>query len=668
MIRNTLFWFVSALARTGAAAARLTGQGLSAPSPWRWMGFLALGAPWLMLRWGGFALYPLHLLVAGVLLAALLDQLFTERETGLPVRPVLALCAYLIFVLLLRGEFARAFALAGATLANGAWAWAAYHVGRHSDRAEAAADGLLLFLGAGLAFELVLWGIAAFWPAACFTLNCPAWPQDPPPFRGGMLSPGQFMALVTLAWPGVAAILVLARHQAHAAAQQRVFTALAAALGLALLAGGGAWLVPAALLLWLGLYRTLVPWGDPRDAALLKRMGLWMLVAPVLFYALFPRYLGQWYTLAPAPGGRVRIEQAAGSSRVLSSDRATVFALRVSNTGAFSLSSPVFVFPRVLVTPARGPIRAADLEPVQLARALPAGDSVQVNVPVRVPPWFENGFLKWHVRYGNGTLAAPSESSAHGQRVVNAGHRALGEGRENLLSALAQRARDFENETFVPVPGQPAPVNAEKVVGDVLDTLLFSPLWGEAKGEGGEGQGEGRGAGEWRPFPANRPFLTDLFAEFGLLGLAGLLYLWWVLVRRAQALGSRTSKPGARLSWSLVPPALAILAMLGLFSPALGTFHGQWGLFLLFGFVEGRYHRLFPSRPGAEPGWRERADAALGWLRGLRLPEWPRPRSGIRWPGPRWLGWGGSVPRRLRRLGRPRGFWEGWPWLKGRNR
>jgi len=668
LIRKTLFWFVSTGARIGAAAAQFTGQGLSAASPWSWMGFLAAGAPWLTLRWGGFALYPLHLLVAALLLAALLYQMFTGAETRLPLRPVLALCGYFVFVLLLRGEFARALALAGATLANGAWAWAAYRVGRHSDRAEAAADGLLLFLGAGLACELVLWGLAAFWPAACSALNCPAWPQDPPPFRGGMSSPGQFMALVALAWPGVAAILVLARHQARAAAQQRVFTALAAALGLALLAGGGAWLVPAGLVLWLGLYRTLVPWGDPRDAALLKRMGLWMLVAPVLFYALFPRYLGQWYTLAPAPGGRVRIEQAAGSSRVLSSERATVFALRVSNTGAFSLSSPVLVFPRVLVTPARGPIRAADLEPVPLARALPAGASVQVNVPVRVPPWVDNGFLKWHVRYGNGTLAAPSESSAQGQRFVNAGHRALGEGRENLLSALAKRARDLQNETFVPVPDQPAPVSAEKVVGDVLDTLLFSPLWGEAKGDGGEGKGEGRRARDWRPFPANRPFITDLFAEFGLIGLAGLVYLGWLLVLRARALEARTSKPGARLSWSLVPPSLAILAMLGLFSPALGTFHGQWGLFLLFGFMEGRYHRLFPARPGAEAGWRERADAALGWLRDLRLPAWPRPRPGFRWPSIRWPGLRGPGPRRPGRMGHPRGFGVRWPWLKGRNR
>jgi hypothetical protein len=626
----------------------------------------------VLLRWGGFAVYPLHLLVSGLLLAALLYRMFAQRETGLPLRPVLALCGYLVLVLLLRGEFARAFALAGATLANGAWAWAAYRVGRHSDRAEAAADGLLLFLGAGLAFEFVLWGIAAFWPAACAALNCPTWPQDPPPFRGGMSSPGQFMALVALAWPGVAAILVLARHQTHALPRQRVFTALAAALGLALLAGGGTWLVPAGLVLWLGLYRTLVPWGDPRDAALLKRMGLWMLVAPVLFYALFPRYLGQWTSLSPAPGGRVRIEQAASSARVLSSERATVFALRVSNTGAFPLSSPVLVFPRVLVTPARGPIRAADLEPLQLARALRAGDSVQLNVPVRVPPWVETGFLTWHVRYGNGTLAAQSEASAQGRRVVNADHRALGEGRENLLSALAQRARDFQSETFVPVPGQPAPVNAEKVLGDVLDTLLFSPLWGEAKGDGGaaigEKRGEGGDGGDWRPFPANRPFITDLFAEFGLIGLAGLVYLGWLLVLRADALGSRTSKPGARLAWSLVPPSLAILAMVGLFSPALGTFHGQWGLFLLFGFVEGRYHRLFPTRPGTELGWREMVDGALGWLRGLRPPAWPRPRPGTRWPGLRWPGWRGIGPRRLGRIGRPRGFGVRWPWRKGRNR
>jgi hypothetical protein len=359
-----------------------------------------------------------------------------------------------------------------------------------------------------------------------------------------------------------------------------------------------------------------------------------MVVVPVLFYALFPAYLGLWFSLAQPPWGHARIEPVGPTPRALSSERAVVFLLDVTNAGAFPLPRGAAVVPRLLVTPGRGSLRAHDLPPTPLPHSLGGRETVQVAVPVRLPSWAQEGFLSWQVQSADGRHASLTEDSALGLRFVNADYRSLADTRENLLSALAGRARAFRRETFVPETLGPAPASAEKVLGDVLDTLIFSPLWGEAKTATVRGQA----------FPANRPFLPHLFAEYGLIALLLLLRLGWRAAGRAELLGLRTTKPGARLAWPLVPAALGFLGLLALFSPALGTFHGQWGLFLLVGFMEGRHDRLVPPKPAARWPVREGLRLILERLeRGLeRVLAWiPRPR----WPG-------GFGRRRLRRVRR----------------
>jgi hypothetical protein len=625
LFRNTFF-----PGRWAEALVRVVDGVQRAESPWPWLAVLAAGAPWMRVEWGGWVIYPGHWAIAALLGVAFLREATEIRGDPLPLKGALLLCAYLSGMALLRGEGLAALGLLGATAANFAWGWAAYRLGRHGGHMEAAMEGLVLFVAAALVVELAAWTFSAAWPPPCLLLNCPPWPEDPPRFRGGFQAPGEFGLLIALAWPVLALPLVLARQMRPTRAERILVGALAAAIGMALLAGGGGWLVAAGALIWLGLYRALAPWGDPRDAALLKRMALWMAVVPVLFYARFPGYLGLWFSLERPPWGHVRIAPAGSTPRVLSSERTTLFVLEITNAGAFPLAQDAAIVPRLLITPERGKLRAHDLARTPLPRSLGSHETLRVDVPVRLPPWAEQGFLSWQVMHGaDGRPAALSGNSTAGLRFVNADYRSLADPRENLLSALAARARAFHRETFVPESEGPVPASAEKVLGEILDTALFSPLWGEAKSH----------ASREQPFPPDRPFLAHLFAGYGLIALVLWLRLGWVTARRAELLGLRTSKAAPRLAWPQVPVSLGIVGILALFSPALGTFHGQWGLFLLIGFVEGRYDRLVPPRPAARTPLREGLRAlarelarALQWVRG-RLPRPRRPRRAARrWP------------------------------------
>lgn len=587
------FWLVSAIAGVAAGTVRMLDRRARSASPWAWVALLALGAPWVRIELGEAVVYPGHWLVATLLGVAWLRTLFPRGRNPLPLKGPLLLCGFLSLMLLLRGEWSRLAALAGASAANLAWAWGAYRWGRLSERSALTADGVVLFVVAGLGLEAVLWLLAGLWPPACLALNCPPWPHDPPLFRGGMISPAQFALTLALVLPAFGAPFVLAWRTRPARGPRRVLIALAALMGVGALAGGGPWLIPLGAVLLLGLARTLAPWHEPRDLALLKRMTVWMAVVPVLFFAVFPGYVTRWFTDGAEGWGRVRIEHEPPVERRLSSRRTTAFALRVTNAGGIALPDPVRIVPQLLITPARGETRVHDLAPFVLHEGLPARESARVSVPVRLPHWVRDGYLSWQVRVGGGGRAVLTEDSSLGLRFVNADFETLDDSADNLLSALAARAQDYHRSTRVPERYDPGGANLERVLGDSMDTLLFSPLWGESK----------QAEAAWRPFPPFRPFLAQLFAEFGLIGLLLVLRLGWVAARRADAVGLRANTAAQRLAWQLVPVSLLMVAALALFSPVLGSYHAQWGLFLLIGFVEGRSDRLFPPRPpGPWPG------------------------------------------------------------------
>ncbi len=310
----------------------------------------------------------------------------------------------------------------------------------------------------------------------------------------------------------------------------------------------------------------------------------------------------------------------------LTSVAATPLTLSVTNSGTRTLAPPLRLLGRVMIPPVRGVARIYEGQPVVLTGRLRPGKSIEVTVPLRLPHFVRGGFLAWRLERADGTAVALTRDSDHGFRFVNTGYRSLSDETDNVLSALAQRARDFRHKTFAPEAESPPGPNIEKILGDMLDTLLFSPLWGEAKNVP-----PGTSWPSRRAFHDDRPFFPLVFSEFGAIGLILILWLLWTTARKADAVGTRTSGAAPRLGWQLVPVSLAMLFVLAIFSAAPGSHHVQWGLFLLIGYVEGRYERLFPPR--APIRLRRTRWARLR----LALPRfsWPvrrrrRPRAGRR--------------------------------------
>jgi hypothetical protein len=86
-----------------------------------------------------------------------------------------------------------------------------------------------------------------------------------------------------------------------------------------------------------------------------------------------------------------------------------------------------------------------------------------------------------------------------------------------------------------------------------------------------------------------RPLLPSLLHQYGLIGLGLALWFAWRLLQRSIVCAER-----GELGWQLLPLSLALLALAGLFTPALGSYHTHWAFFLLAGFLEGRYARKYP--------------------------------------------------------------------------
>ena len=217
---------------------------------------------------------------------------------------------------------------------------------------------------------------------------------------------------------------------------------------------------------------------------------------------------------------------------------------------------------------------------------------------VRLPPWVKEGFLAWRVEGGEAAGIGLAADSDFGFRFTNPDFRPLTGEEDNLLSALAQRARDFQQKTFPPPPRGGNPHGWEKIVGDILDTLFFSPAWGAM----------GPPPGEVTPFSSPRPFWGQLFQGYGLIGVALALWFALDLTRRAARIARHSLRTFEKVLWRWLPLSAWLLALSGLISPQLGSFHSVWGLFLLSGFVSGRHDRLLANFPAM---WR--AKSARRW-------------------------------------------------------
>ncbi len=223
-----------------------------------------------------------------------------------------------------------------------------------------------------------------------------------------------------------------------------------------------------------------------------------------------------------------------------------------------------------------------------------------MTLPVRVPHWVREGYLAWHVEAPAGAPVRLAEDSQAGFRFRNAGYRRLQLDRDNRLSALLARARDYSRHARPAAQQAPDAHSLFMVLGDAFDTLFFSPLWGEAE----------RDAPGAHAFGAPRPFWLQLFHRYGLVALALALWAGWRVWRRAWRLAWSAEGDHARLTWALVPAALALLFLAGWFTPELGSYHALWAFFLLAGWVEGRHALMVPRPAPRRSAPRRRASTA----------------------------------------------------------
>lgn len=549
-------------------------------SPPYWLGLLVLATPWVRFPLGAWTLYPGHVAL-GLLLAAVLADEGGWVAAVRPLAPWLALGAWVAGVAALRGDLSAAAMAAGATALNFAWGAAALRMGLQPRVGRAVQAALVALLGLALAVGLALWAVQAWWPAGCRVLNCREDAVWPYPFTAGWGSAARYAVLLMFLLPVVGAPLLAALRDPRAGRLLRGLLTLSAAAGVGLVAGGPWWALLLAAAGWALLYRLLGR--APRDPERLALRGIAAagLFALVLVFGLEPGYLhrlgGNETGLPP-----VRVALDGPPPRGLSSEAPTALAVTVRNTGWSAIggngAGPLHLGVRYLVTPQRGPTRAVPGESVPLPGTLAPGEARTMRVTVRPPHWVSGGYLSWRLTLPDGREVPLAHGSQTGFRFTNAAFRRLGLDGENQLSALAARARAFRRDTVEPPAPGPALNSAGAVVGDVLDTLFFSPLWGER-------EPVSRG----RPLSPARPVLPSLLHQYGLIGLALALWCAWRLLQRSIACAERGEPV-----WLLLPVTVLLLGAAALLSPAPGTYHAHWAFFLLAGFLEGRYARKFP--------------------------------------------------------------------------
>ncbi len=576
--------------------------------PWAWALVLAAASPWLRVRWGLATIYPGHLALSGWLAWSLLRHGFfraaAQAGSLLPLRAAAVGVAYVALASVLRGQWLTAAVALGAGLANLGWGWAAFALGRFGRVPLGFQGGALLFLLAGLVVGTGQWAAQAWWPQGCAALNCD--PLTPPPyaFTAGWNSSGQYLIALALLLPLAGEPLLAAWRSRNPSTERWALLAVGAAAGLGLLAGTRWWglLVVGAGIVLLGQI-LLLDW-QPSDRLLLRGLVFLTLFGAVALYGMVPGYLagmvypeGRARALAIVPAGSAVSGSAVGDSgsggalpTALSSEQEAALPVSVTNSGSYALGAtadqPAHIKALLLYTPrAGGETRVSPAGEALLSAPLPPGATARLVVPLRVPPWVSQGYLVWSAEDHGGQPLVVVEEASRGLRFVNVDYTALDKPTENPLTALARRARDFQALTQAP-----AAVNALRPGGpsitDALETLFFSPIWGQAPRESRS-----------LPVDPRTPLLFQLLGRYGLLGLGLLVWFWLDLFRRSYHLAFGRRAGAGRMAWRLVPACVLLLGMVALFSGALGDYHSLWGCFLLSGFVQGVHARVYPPAP-----------------------------------------------------------------------
>lgn len=595
------------MASNSASRQRISLDDLFGSAAPIWLAGFALAMPWLRFEVGAWVLYPGQLAVGLLLAAMLLDEGGWARAAR-ALLPALALGAYIAAMAALRGQWLGALLSVSVTLSHFWWGAAAYRFGLGAWASRAAQEALIGLLAAALAFGLLGWALQALWPAGCRAFNCDPSALWPYPFAGGWSSPDHYLVFLLFLLPVVAGPLVQAMREPRTLRRRPLLVGLCAAAGFGWVAGASLW---AGLVVLLGmalLTRVLSPRRWDGDRLLLGGLAFGFLLAVVFVYGLAPGYLGRLIS-GGAPPAPLRVILADPAPRALSSLETTSLRVSLLNTGWQSVGrngeGPLTIAARLMVTPQRGLTRAYDAQRVTVPAGIAPGQTRTAWLHLRLPHWVKEGYLAWRIEDSRGRSLPLAKGSHPGFRFVNAGFRRLSHDPENRLSPLAERARAYRRETYPPIQPTVDSNGAERIVGEVLDTLFFSPLWGEAPS----------GSAGVSPLAAGRPFLPALFHRYGLIGVLLAGWFGWRLFDRAIRSANRASP-----AWQLVPVALLLLGTAALFSAAPGSYHALWAFFLLSGYVEGRHART-SSRIATEsaPGRSRRFPFPRPWRMGALL-------------------------------------------------
>ncbi len=591
-----------------------------------WALIFAAASPWIRLTWGEWVIYPGHWLLSIALWHALLRTGRPRRSRRhLPLKPALALGVYLCLMAGLRGQWELLAFTAGALALNYGWGLAAFRLGTADGGTGSIPEGMSLLLGAVLLMGLAGWGATFFWPPLCHVLNCPFESRTPYVFLGAWAGHGQYWLYVLLNLPLACTLLLLLYGDPRHGRNLTVLATLIGGAVMALLAGARLWTMLLMAVAIAGVMWRLAPLARPGDKRLVQAAALLAVVEMLVVYGLFPGYLSM-AARGTGGGGLLKIEYAYPPRAALSSVQDTLLRLQLTNEGVITLAGdpgrPLWLAPRLLVTPGRGETRAFDVGRAPVPGPLPPGKWVELELPVRLPHWAREGYLAWRLEDGERRGVRLTRDSELGFRFVNEDYRNFSREEGNYLSALGQRAREAGAGTFVPEASRRDPDTAANLAGRALDSLFFSPLWGLAPVHGEKRY----------PFSAPGPFWAQLFQEYGIFGVIPALLFGIAVVRRSQRIGSQSLRFADRILWRLVPLMGVLVMLTGIFSPVLGSFHAIWGLFLLSGYVEGKYWHLFAQRPELS-----KARTPRKWfgLFGRRTRKFPaiKKRGRLRWAG-----------------------------------
>lgn len=548
-----------------------------------WAGVIALCMPWVLLKVEPGTVYPLAL-GTGVGLTLLV----LGKGGGLRMIPallpglLLGICISALAAW--RGQWVMGTVVIGLTGLHFIWGAAAYRFAKGGFDAKPLGKACAILLGVSLAIGGLGWLMRTYWLPGCNFFNCgPAgsWPFQ---FTAGFDSPFQFLLFLIFLTPPIAVALVVVLEEYREGWGKWLLIIMVLLAGLGVIAGSGPLELVVVFLGLVLLGGVLKSSGDAGAGLLVNGSVFGFLLAMVFVYGVAPEYIDRVMLKDPnqAP---LRLTLTEPLPERLYSRKSTTVEFKLLNTGWRRIGTdgenPFQIVVRVLIAPQQGPLRYHDLARAPLALTLAPGESGTASLTLRLPTWFQEGFLFWRLENLAGQPYRQKEDSDSGQRVINDDYHDLEFDRENRLSILTQRSRVFQAETRPIKTQTPSKLKFTAVIGSVLDTLFFSPLWGL----------ESPLESKMNPFSPNRPFWPDLFRRYGFLGLMLAVWFGWRMFSHAAFIADRTTGL-TRLGWRMFAISGALVAVIGLFSPALGTYHAHWALFLLAGFVEGAYARV----------------------------------------------------------------------------